>query len=207
MRKNVALKVSAGSHPRRTRTTEGVSAMNRNGSFLGALIVAAGLTSFSALAAAAPPPEGHGLGFKGLGGRIGFVDPEDASSALGLGIHIDAGEFVQNVHLMPMVEYWKVGVGGVDISDLMIGMDVDLDFPVEGGRLVPYAGGGLGFHFLKAESPFGEDSDTKLGLNIQGGIRNQVMPNLGIFGEVKYAFVSDANQLKIMGGFTYNFIY
>jgi hypothetical protein len=37
-------------------------------------------------------------------------------------------------------------------------------------------------------------------------LRSQV-PNLGIFGEVKYNFVSDVNQLKIMGGFTYNFIY
>jgi hypothetical protein len=33
------------------------------------------------------------------------------------------------------------------------------------------------------------------------------MPNLGLFGEVKYNFVSDVNQLKLMGGFTYNFIY
>lgn len=181
--------------------------MNRNGSFLGALIVAAGFFCCSAPAFAAPPSESSGLGFRGLGARIGFVDPEDASSALGLGIHIDAGELVRNVHLMPMVEYWKVGVNGVDISDLTIGTDVNLDFPVEGGRMVPYAGGGLGFHFLKADSPFGEASDTKFGLNIQGGIRNQVMPNLAIFGEVKYAFVSDANQLKIMGGFTYNFIY
>jgi hypothetical protein len=185
--------------------------MDRNGSFLGALIVAAGLTSFSALAAAAPPPEGRGLGLQGLGARIGFVDPEGASSTVALGIHLDAGEFVRNVHIMPMVEYWKVGVSGIDVSDLMIGADVNLDFPVEGGRVIPYAGGGLGLHFVKVDDPFippGVDtSDTKLGLNIQGGIRNQVMPNLGIFGEVKYAFVSDANQLKIMGGFTYNFIY
>jgi opacity protein-like surface antigen len=185
--------------------------MNRNGSFLGALIVAAGLTSFSALAAAAPPPEGHGLGLQGLGARIGFVDPEGASSTLDLGVHLDAGEFVRNVHIMPMVEYWSVGVSGADIKDLMVGMDVNVDFPVEGGRVVPYAGGGLGLHFVSFDLPpgftGGDTSDTKLGLNMQGGIRNQVMPNLAIFGEVKYAFVSDVNQLKIVGGFTYNFIY
>ena len=74
-----------------------------------------------------------------------------------------------------------------------------------------YAGGGVGFHFVKFDNPFAppgfDNSKTKLGLNIQGGIKNQVMPNLGIFGEVKYVFVSDVNQLKIMGGFTYNFIY
>ena len=160
------------------------------------------------MAAAAPPAEGHGLGLQGFGARIGFVDPEGASSTLGLGLHVDAGEFVKNVHLMPLVEYWKVGVSGVDLSDLSLGMDVNLDFPVEGGRFIPYAGGGLGLHFLKADSPgFGSASDTKLGLNLQGGIKNQIMPNVAIFGELKYAFVSNSNQLKIMGGFTYNFIY
>jgi len=184
--------------------------MNRNGSFLGALIVAAGLTASSALAAPAAPTEGHGLGLEGLGARIGFVDPEGASSTVALGLHVDAGEFVRHVHIMPMLEYWKVGVSGLDIKDLMFGADVNVDFPVEGGRVIPYAGGGLGLHFVSFDVPpgiSGDNSKTKLGLNIQGGIRNQVMPNLGIFGEVKYAFVSDVNQLKVMGGFTYNFIY
>jgi len=187
--------------------------MNRNGSVVGALIVAAGLVCFGALAQAAPAPASttsQGLGFRGLGARIGFVDPEGASSTVALGLHIDAGEFVPHVHIIPLVEYWKVGASGVDVRDVMLGSDVNVDFPVEGGRLTPYAGGGLGLHFVKADDPLvpgASASDTKLGLNIQGGIKNQVMPNLGIFGEVKYNFVSDVNQLKIMGGFTYNFIY
>jgi hypothetical protein len=183
--------------------------MNRNGSLLGALIVAAGLTSlFSATAFAAETPESQGLGFRGLGARIGFVDPEGASSTVALGIHVDGGEFVRHVHVMPLVEYWKVGASGVDVSDLTIATDINVDFPVEGGKYIPYVGGGLGLHFVKADNPSGPDfSDTKLGLNIQGGLKNQVMPNLAIFGEVKYSFVSDVNQIKLMGGFTYNFIY
>ena len=184
--------------------------MNRHGLFL-ALIVAAGLSLHGAPARAAAPAEGHGMGFEGMGARIGFVDPENASSTVALGLHVDLGEFVRNVHIMPLVEYWKVGVSGIDVSDLTLASDVNLDFPVQGGRVVPYAGGGLGFHFVKFDNPFAppgfDNSKTKLGLNIQGGIKNQVMPNLGIFGEVKYVFVSDVNQLKIMGGFTYNFIY
>jgi len=185
--------------------------MKRNGSFLMGLVVGLSLSSFAAFATAAPAPESRGLGFQGLGARIGFVDPEGTSSTVALGVHIDGGEFVRNVHVMPLVEYWKVGVSGVDVSDLTIASDINLDFPIEGGRMVPYAGGGLGLHFVKIDNPFAgpgyDASNTKLGLNIQGGIRNQVMPNLGIFGEVKYSFVSDVNQLKVMGGFTYNFIY
>jgi hypothetical protein len=185
--------------------------MNRNESLLGALLVAAGLACFSAPSwAATSSTEYRGLGFQGLGARIGFVDPEGTSSTVALGIHVDAGEFVQHVHVVPLAEYWKVGVSGVDVSDFNIGTDINIDFPVEGGRVIPYAGGGLGLHFVKASDPFVPDasfSDTKLGFNIQGGVRNQAMPNLGIFGEVKYSFVSDVNSLKIMGGFTYNFIY
>ena len=185
--------------------------MNRNGSLLGALIVAAGLALSGALALADTAPGSHGLGFKGLGARIGFVDPEGASSTVALGLHLDAGEFVQHVHVMPLLEYWKVGASGVDLSDLMIGSDINVDFPIEGGKIIPYAGGGLGLHFLKVNDPSlppgVDNSDTKLGLNMQGGIKNQMMPNLGVFGELKYSFVSNANQLKIMGGFTYNFIY
>lgn len=110
--------------------------MTRIGLSLGALIVAASLSSFGApaIAAAAPPAEGHGLGFKGFGARIGFVDPEGASSTVALGLHVDAGEFVKNVHVMPLVEYWSVGVSGADIKDFTLATDVNVDFPVEGGE-------------------------------------------------------------------------
>jgi opacity protein-like surface antigen len=155
-----------------------------------------------------------GLGFKGIGGRIGVVDPEDASTALDLGFHVDFGEIARNIHIQPLVEYWSVGqdVGpyNADIKDLSFGTDVNFDFPLQDSRFTPYAGGGVGLHFLSASSniPDVPDQDhTKFGLNLQGGIRSDVMPNLAIFGELRYNFVSDANQLKILGGFTYRFIY
>jgi len=162
--------------------------------------------------------EDVGLGFRGIGGRIGLVDPEGASSTVDLGVHIDAGEFAHNIRLQPIVEYWSVGQDvtlfgstySVDLKDFSIGADVNLDFPLQDSRLTPYAGGGLGLHWLKAsnDAPGGaEVSDTKLGLNLQGGIRTDVMPNLAVFGELRYNFVSDANQLKLLGGFTYRFIY
>lgn len=159
-------------------------------------------------------PQNPGLGFRGIGARIGFVDPEDASSTVVWGAHVDAGTFVRNVHFVPYFEYWSAGaeVGGfeADVSDLTIAADVNVDFPLQDARITPYLGGGLGVHFLSAESNVpGEEGgdDTKFGLNLQGGMRNQIMPNLNLFGELRYSFVSDAGQLKLVGGFTYQFIY
>ena len=159
-------------------------------------------------------PQNPGLGFRGIGARIGFVDPEDASSTVVWGAHVDAGTLVRNVHLVPYFEYWSAGaeVGGfeADVSDLTIAADINVDFPLQDARITPYLGGGLGVHFLSAESNVpGEEGgdDTKFGLNAQGGMRNQIMPNLNLFGELRYSFVSDAGQLKLVGGFTYQFIY
>lgn len=150
-----------------------------------------------------------GLGFTGIGARIGVVDPEDASSTVMLGLHLDMGQAVRGVHVVPSLEYWSVGVSGLDISDVAISTDIDIDFPLSEQRVTPYLGGGLGIHFLSQDlpPPAGDDSKTKLGLNVQGGIRNNVMPNFDLFGEIRYSFVKDANQLKVLGGFTYRFIY
>jgi opacity protein-like surface antigen len=191
--------------------------MSRNG--MRALAVAAalglGVLAWSSSAAiAADTQQQASLGFKGLGAHIGLVDPENASSTVALGVHIDGGEFVRNVHFSPLVEYWSVGssIAGynLDRSDFSVGTDVTVDFPVQGSRVVPYAGGGLGLHFLGIDSNVpnvNTDTRSKLGLNIQGGIRNDVMPNMSLFGEVRYNFVDTQNQLKILGGFTYHFIY
>ncbi|HEX7077777.1 MAG TPA: outer membrane beta-barrel protein [Candidatus Eisenbacteria bacterium] len=185
----------------------------RNGLRMGMVAAVMGLGTlggWSPAALAAPPADQQreaSLGFKGLGASLGLVDPEGASSTVSFGVHIDGGEFVRNVHLTPLVEYWKVGVGGSDLSDFALGTDVTLDFPLQNSRVVPYAGGGLGINWLKVSTPLVDNSDTKLGLNLLGGIRNDVMPNFSLFGELRYNFVSDANQLKILGGFTYHFIY
>lgn len=181
-----------------------------------AMIALSGFPSVAAAQDAAQTydPNNPGLGFRGIGARIGFVDPEDASSTVVWGAHVDAGTLVRNVHLLPYFEYWsagaEVGEFQADVSDLTIAADINVDFPLQDARITPYLGGGLGVHFLNAETNApGETSsdETKFGLNVQGGMRNQIMPNLNLFGELRYSFVSDAGQLKLVGGFTYQFIY
>ena len=185
---------------------------------LAAVLAAVGVLSAVSTAWAqdhsAKPQSDVGLGIKGIGARLGYVDPENVSGAAVLGLHMDAGTIVRGVHLQPYMEYWSSGinVSGVsaDMSDLQFGANVDVDFPLQGSRMTPYLGGGFGLHFLSANSNVpntSSTSDTKFGLNILGGIRNQVMPNVSLFGEVGYSFVSDAGQFKFLGGFTYQFIY
>jgi len=190
--------------------------MIRNSFRFVALLGAIGLCGAASPAFAAQPPAQSevGLGIKGIGARIGLVDPENASNAVTLGIHVDAGQIVKNVHLIPSMEYWNVGANvgpySANVKDFSIATDVNVDFPLQGGRMTPYLGGGLGLNFLSFDSnaPLaGNSNETKLGLNVLGGMRNDVMPNLAIFGELRYSFVTDANQLKLLGGFTYRFIY
>src|SRR5512143_725697 len=128
-----------------------------------------------------------GLGLKGIGVRVGLDDPEGASSAFMYGVHVDAGEFVRNVHLIPSLEYWSVGndVGGYnsDFSDLAVRLAVNFDFPLQDQRFTPYLGGGLGLHHVKFDTNVPlvpDESDTKFGLDVQGGARNDFTPNLSL---------------------------
>lgn len=151
----------------------------------------------------------QGFGFRGIGARAGLVDPEGASSTITYGAHVDLGEFVPNLRVTPFVEYWSVGVGGYDRSDLLVATNVDWQFPLVGPKATPYVGGGLGLHFLQADrpAPFTDYSNTRLGLHVQGGIRDDVMPNFSLFGELRFTFVDQADNFKLLGGFTYHFIY
>ena len=178
-----------------------------------------GLVLAFTIASAAPAfaqysNQATGLGIRGLGVRIGLTDPEDASSALMYGVHVDAGTIVSNVRLIPSLEYWSVGtdvgIYNTDCSDLAVKVDANVDFPLQDQRLVPYLGGGIGLHRVKFDSNVpgvADASDNKIGFSLQGGLRNEFTPNLSLFGELGYSFVENANQLRLLGGFTYKFVY
>jgi hypothetical protein len=174
---------------------------------LGVALVFLSALPIAPRAQAAEPAESGGLGLKGIGARLGLVDPEGASSTIAYGVHVDAGEFIPHLHLTPLFEYWSASVGSTDRSDLTIGTNVDWDFPLAGAAFTPYAGAGLGFHHIKDTVPGSDYSISKLGLNVQGGVRDRIVPNLSLFGEVRFTFVDRTDKFKLMGGFTYNFIY
>jgi opacity protein-like surface antigen len=196
--------------------------MTRTSFYLSALFVAIGALLLlppaslaqSSTSTSSQSSQNVGLGIKGLGGTVGFVDPEGASSTVSLGLFVDAGTIAPSLHVKPYMQYWSVGAssGGYDInkSDLAFALDLNYDFPIQGSRVTPYLGTGLGLHFFDTDAsvPGGTNtSDTKVGIDLQGGITSPVMPNFNLFAETRYTFISDDGEFNILGGFTYLFVY
>jgi opacity protein-like surface antigen len=190
--------------------------MSRSLSRTLALSFALALVSVLALAGAAAAQQGttspgagtnESFGLRGFGARVGLVDPEAASSTVTYGLHLNLGEIVPSLRITPLLEYWSVGVDERDESDLTLALNLDYAFPLVGPKVTPYAGGGLGYHHLESKRLDDESSNNRVGFHVQGGIRDQVMPNLSLFGEARFTFVEDADNWKLLGGFTYNFIY
>src|SRR5512143_2722213 len=97
---------------RRERLVQGgahdmtLSTLRRAGIVSGLALAAALAFSGRAIAQQAQPaPSAVGLGLKGIGVRLGVVDPENASSVVPYGVHVDAGQLVKGLHLIPSLEY------------------------------------------------------------------------------------------------------
>jgi len=71
----------------------------------------------------------------------------------------------------------------------------------------------MGIHFVKAEVTMSEfpgfpemtveDSMTKFGLDLGGGISTPVAPRADLMGELWYGIVSDVNQFNLRFGMCY----
>jgi hypothetical protein len=159
------------------------------------------------------------LGFKGVGGNVGVVSPEDMDATFGLGLHLDHGTIVPNLALESRVDYWskseEVFGGEASVRDIAVGARCKYLFNISNPVITPFAGAGLGLHFLKAEvnvpalpgAPGGsvEDSETKLGLDLGGGMAAALGPRTSLLAELWYGVVSDVSQLSLRVGMTYHF--
>jgi len=152
------------------------------------------------------------LGFKGIGGKLGLVDPENLSATIGFGAFADLGTLVPQLKLEGNLDLWSKSkeAGGAESSvrDLTFGGTVKYIFPTANPKLSPYAGGGLGLHLVrvKVKIPFlGESSetDTKIGLRFVGGVFVNLAPQIDGMGEFRYWLVEDANALAILAGIVY----
>lgn len=125
------------------------------------------------------------IGFKGIGPRIGYVDPGDnLDGTVELGVVFEFGEFVPKLNWDGSVSFWSTGrnyqyPGGSSydwtLRDLVLRSGVNYEF-LE-GEWVPYAGGGLGLHFYSWDysgaPSYSNTSDTKFGLYIDGGVEHE----------------------------------
>lgn len=126
------------------------------------------------------------IGFKGIGPRLGYVDPEGGfDGTVEFGVAFEFGEFVPQLHWDGSVSYWSTGHEWEyydgnsyrkydwSLSDFVLRSGVNYHF-LE-GEWVPYAGGGLGLHFYSWDysgTPSrGNSSDAEFGFYIDGGIQ------------------------------------
>jgi hypothetical protein len=157
------------------------------------------------------------LGFKRVGAAIGFVDPENLGTTFSLGAFCDHGTIAPNISLESRLDYWSQSdqLFGTESSlrDIALGGRVKYTFVVSNPKIRPFAGAGLGLHFLKASitvpPQFGypastvEGSDTKVGLDLGGGVSTPLNPKTDLLGETWFGIVDGANSFSVRGGVSF----
>lgn len=149
------------------------------------------------------------IGFKGIGGRIGYVDPEaDYDGTFTLGLVADLGTWVRQLHWDASLSYWSSGYDfdwtghdyDVTLTDFALRSGVKYHF-IE-GPWEPYAGGGLGLHFFSWDADWphdyrnAEDSDTEFGFYIVGGVEHRFSDQWKASGELQFDW-ADLDQTSV----------
>lgn len=141
---------------------------------------------------------------------------QSSFSGLALRLRLRSAELVDNVQIMPTVEYWRnsstIETFGIEAvrKDATLGVDARWTFPREHWR--PYVGAGVAAHFLSnhvnAPSlglPDANNSLVKGGLAALAGAEFTMNNRLSNFLELKFHGVGDYNQLKINWGLAWGF--
>jgi opacity protein-like surface antigen len=157
------------------------------------------------------------MGLKAIGAAVGFVSPEDADGTFSVGAFADWGMITPEIGLESRLDYWSQSESsfGVEasVSDITLGARGKYYFEVSNSNLRPFAGAGLGLHFLHAEVVIpaqpgfpemkAEDSSTKLGLDLGGGLAIPINPRADLLTELWYGVVSGANQFSLRVGLSH----
>ncbi|MBI4364966.1 MAG: outer membrane beta-barrel protein [Candidatus Latescibacteria bacterium] len=157
---------------------------------------------------------GSHLGWRSIGVDVGFVDPENVDGAFGFGAFADLGTLAPSLHLAPQLAYWSKSEedfgAEASVGDLSLGARAKYMFHVSSRTFQPYAGGGLGLHFVSAKvtipDPFLggfmtlEDNSTKLGLDMGGGFVTPIGAKTDLTGDLWYTFVEDVSHLSMKVG-------
>ncbi|MGH7724398.1 MAG: outer membrane beta-barrel protein [Candidatus Eiseniibacteriota bacterium] len=163
------------------------------------------------------------FGFKKLGVAVGYVSPEDMDGTFSIGGFADLGTVAPRFGIEARLDYWSVsetqevpfpGAPSAEASvrDITLGARGKYYFPVSSTSVRPFAGAGLGMHFVKAEvsiPPVGplpgmsvEDSSTELGLDLGGGMATSLGAKTDLLAELWYT-ASDLGQLSLRAGLAF----
>lgn len=174
--------------------------------------------AFAACALVAPAAMAQSnLGLKNLGVAVGLVSPENVDATFSIGAFADWGTIAPRIGLESRLDYWTHSENsfGIDASihDVTLGARGKYFFEVANPKIRPFAGAGLGLHFIGAEvaiPPQGgfpamkaSDSQTKLGLDLGGGFATAISPRADFLGEVWYGVVPDVSQFSLRAGLSY----
>jgi hypothetical protein len=154
------------------------------------------------------------LGLKSLGVAVGFVSPENLDGTFSFGVFADHGTIAPRIGLESRIDYWgwsESAFGAkTSVTDIAVGARGKYYFSVVHSPIRPFAGAGLGMHFLNAKVSVPaqggfpamsiEDSSTKLGLDLGGGLAMPVAPRTELLGEIWYGVVSDISQFSLRVG-------
>ena len=156
--------------------------------------------------------------FSGLGASFGYVSPEDLGGTFGLEVFADLGHITPQIKLEPRVDYWSSSeeVYGVkaSIRDISAGARGKYFFEVKNTQIRPFAGLGLGMHFLKAETSVtipgfptisADASETKLGIEFGGGMETALSPEVDLHATLWYGIVSSASTFSLKLGLSHRF--
>jgi opacity protein-like surface antigen len=155
------------------------------------------------------------IGFRAIGGALNYVSPDNLDGTIGFGVFADLGRISPSVGLEPRLDFWSQSQESfgtkASVRDITLGARAKYFFNTS-GKVHPFAGGGLGFHFIRAEAsvtapgfaPMSvSQSDTKLGIDMGGGIATGLSPKVDLHAELWYGIVSDINQLSLRMGISH----
>jgi len=133
----------------------------------------------------------------GWGPRVGFSANPDQ---IVFGGQLIIGEIVPDLTFDPSLEF---GFGD-NATIIATNFDLHYHFDISGSDWRPYAGAGIGIHFIEFDGGrFGnDDSDTEVGGNLVFGAGVPTSAGNRFFGELKVG-LGDIPDLKVLVGWNF----
>jgi len=143
------------------------------------------------------PAAAHAESFSNYGLHLGFGDDPDQ---VFFGGQFTIGDVGPNIDLVPMID---IGFGD-DATIISLNGDFRYRFDIGGQTWQPYAGAGIGVHFVSFDSsgPLQDDSDTFGGGHFIVGIDAPTRSGNRFFTDLKLG-IGDSPDLKIEAGWNF----